>query len=66
MATALTSKGQLAGKAFAQYRRRGGVKTQVLPDFVIGANAAVLGCALLTRDAARYRSYFPTLQVIAP
>lgn len=56
----------LAGKAFAQYRRRGGVKTQVLPDFVIGAHAAVLGCALLTRDAARYRSYFPTLQVIAP
>ena len=56
----------LAGKAFAQYWRRGGVKTQVLPDFVIGAHAAVLGWPLLTRDAARYRSYFPTLQVIAP
>lgn len=56
----------LAGKAFAQYRRRGGAKTQVLPDFIIGAHAAVLGAALLTRDAARYRSYFPSVQVIAP
>ena len=56
----------LAGKAFAQYRQRGGVRTQVLPDFVIGAHAAVLGWSLLTRDAARYRTYFPTLQVIAP
>jgi predicted nucleic acid-binding protein len=56
----------LAGKAFAQYRRRGGAKAQVLPDFIIGAHAAVQGWSLLTRDAARYRSYFPTLQVIAP
>ena len=56
----------LAGKAYAQYRRRDGVKTQVSPDFIVGAHAAVLGWPLLTRDAARYRSYFPTLQVIAP
>jgi predicted nucleic acid-binding protein len=56
----------LAGKAFAQYRRRGGNKHQVLPDFFIGAHAAVLGCSLLTRDAARFRSYFPTLRVLAP
>jgi predicted nucleic acid-binding protein len=56
----------LAGKAFAQYRRRGGTKTQVLPDFFIGAHAAIQGWPLLTRDAARYRSYFPGLQVLAP
>ncbi len=56
----------LAGKAFRAYRRRGGVKTGVLPDFFIGAHAAVLKAPLLTRDAARYRSYFPTLELIAP
>lgn len=56
----------LAGKAFAQYRRRGGAKAQVLPDFIIGAHAAVSGWSLLTRDATRYRSYFPALRVIAP
>ena len=56
----------LAGKAFAQYRRRGGLRTQVLPDFFIGAHAAVRGWPLLTRDAARYRSYFPSLQIVAP
>jgi predicted nucleic acid-binding protein len=56
----------LAGKAFALYRRRGGSKAQVLPEFIIGAHAAVAGWPLLTRDAARYRSYFPSLQVIAP
>jgi predicted nucleic acid-binding protein len=56
----------LAGKAFAQYRKRGGNKHQVLPDFFIGAHAAVLGCSLLTRDAARFRTYFPTLRVLAP
>ncbi len=56
----------LAGKAFAQYRRRGGAKAQVLPDFIIGAHAAVSGWSLLTRDATRYRSYFPALPVIAP
>ncbi len=56
----------LAGKAFAQYRRRGGSKTQVLPDFFIGAHAAVQRWPLLTRDAGRYRSYFPKLEIVAP
>jgi predicted nucleic acid-binding protein len=56
----------LAGKAFAQYRRRGGTKVQVLPDFFIGAQAAVQGWPLLTRDALRYRTYFPTVEVLAP
>ena len=56
----------LAGKAFAQYRKRGGSKTQVLPDFFIGAHAAVEGWPLLTRDASRFRTYFPGLQVLAP
>jgi len=56
----------LAGKAFLQYRRRGGTKTQVLPDFFIGAQAAVNGWPVLTRDATRYRSYFPTVQLLTP
>jgi predicted nucleic acid-binding protein len=56
----------LAGKAFLQYRRSGGTKTQVLPDFFIGAHAAVNGWPLLTRDAARFRSYFSGLVVLAP
>jgi predicted nucleic acid-binding protein len=56
----------LAAKAFVQYRRRGGSKLQVLPDFFIGAHAAVEGWPLLTRDASRFRSCFPTLEVIAP
>jgi predicted nucleic acid-binding protein len=56
----------LAGKAFAQYRRRGGGKAQVLPDFFIGAHAAVQGWPLLTRNASRFRTYFPSLQVLAP
>ncbi len=56
----------LAAKAYAQYRRRGGSRQQVLPDFFIGAHAAVLGWPLLTRDARRFRSYFPTLDVVAP
>lgn len=56
----------LAGKAFAQYRGRGGVRTGVLADFFIGAHAAVTGQALLTRDIARYRTYFPTVTLIAP
>ena len=55
----------LAAKADAMYRRRGGNKHQVLPDFFIGAHAAVLGCSLLTREAARFCTYFPTLQVLA-
>ena len=56
----------LAGHAFRRYRRAGGGKSGVLPDFFIGAHAAVLGCAILTRDAARYRSYFPTVQLLTP
>ena len=56
----------LAGKAFQAYRRRGGVRRSPLPDFYIGAHAAVCGYQLLTRDAARYRTYFPTVQLIAP
>ena len=56
----------LAGKAYLQYRRRGGSKAQVLPDFFIGAQAAVEGWPLLTRDAGRFRTYFPSLEVVAP
>jgi predicted nucleic acid-binding protein len=56
----------LAGKAYLQYRRRGGSKAQVLPDFFIGAHAAVEGWPLLTRDAGRFRTYFPGLVVVAP
>jgi predicted nucleic acid-binding protein len=56
----------LAGKSFVQYRRRGGRKRAPLPDFYIGAHAAVSGMSLLTRDAARYRTYFPKLRLIAP
>jgi predicted nucleic acid-binding protein len=56
----------LAGKAFVQYRRLGGTKGNVLPDFFIGAHAAVLGCPLLTRDTRRYAAYFPSVRLIAP
>ena len=56
----------LAGKAFLQYRRKSGAKTGVLPDFFIGAHAAVAGISLLTRDARRYRTYFPKLTLITP
>jgi predicted nucleic acid-binding protein len=56
----------LAGKCFLAYRQRGGTKRLPLPDFFIGAHAAVAGYRLLTRDAARYRSYFPRLSLIAP
>lgn len=58
--------GFLAGKAFATYRARGGVKTRTLPDFLIGAHAAVAGHALLTRDPKVYRAYFPSVALIAP
>lgn len=58
--------GFLAGKCFSRYRARGGGRRSPLPDFYIGAHAAVMGMTLLTRDAARYRSYFPTLDVVAP
>jgi predicted nucleic acid-binding protein len=56
----------LAAKAFVKYRRRGGKRGSPLPDFIIGAHAAVAGYELLTRDASRYRTYFPTLKIIAP
>lgn len=56
----------LAGKAFVTYRKRGGGSGTPLPDFYIGAHAAVAGYRLLTRDAARYRTYFPTVDLIAP
>ena len=56
----------LAGKAYAQYRRQGGTKGNVLPDFFIGAHATILGCPLLTRDTRRYAAYFPSVRLIAP
>lgn len=56
----------LAGKAFVQYRRRGGTRVTTLPDFYIGAHAAVSELTLLTRDASRYRTYFPTVGLVAP
>jgi len=56
----------LAGKAHLAYRRRGGARTSPLPDFFIGAHAAVAGYRLLTRDPARYRTYFPDVALIAP
>jgi predicted nucleic acid-binding protein len=56
----------LAGKVFKSYRSRGGRRNAPLPDFFVGAHAAVEGLALLTRDAKRYREYFPKLKIIAP
>ena len=56
----------LAGKAFLSYKQRSGSKTSTLPDFFIGAHAAVRGYTLLTRDAARYRTYFPALTLVTP
>jgi predicted nucleic acid-binding protein len=56
----------LAGKAFQRYRAGGGTRTGVLPDFFVGAHAAVARLPLLTRDVRRYRTYFPTLRLIAP
>ena len=58
--------GFLAGKAYVSYRNRGGKRRSLLPDFLIGAHAAVAGYRVLTRDPKRYRSYFPTLELIAP
>ena len=58
--------GFLAAKAFVRYRRAGGVRRAPLPDFYIGAHAAVAGLTLLTRDAKRYRTYFPTVRLLAP
>jgi predicted nucleic acid-binding protein len=56
----------LAGKVFRQYRLAGGVRTGVLPDFFIGAHAVIADCMLITRDAARYRTCFPGIALIAP
>lgn len=56
----------LAGKAFLNYRRQKGTKQGVLPDFYIGAHAAINDCLLITRDVSRYRTYFPTVKLITP
>jgi predicted nucleic acid-binding protein len=56
----------LAGKAYQKYRKSGGIKNGVLPDFFIGAHAAVTGMTLLTRDRRRYETYFPSVTLIAP
>jgi predicted nucleic acid-binding protein len=56
----------LAGQAFARYRKSGGVRTGVLPDFFLGAHAQAAGLPLLTRDTGRYRTYFPKVKLIAP
>jgi hypothetical protein len=58
--------GFLAGKAFLTYRRRGGTRRSPLPDFYIGAHAAIRGYRLLTRDATRYRTYFPGVGLVCP
>ncbi|KGN34854.1 DNA-binding protein [Knoellia sinensis KCTC 19936] len=58
--------GFLAGKAYSAYRSRGGAKRSTLPDFYIGAHAAVSGHSLLTRDAARFSTYFPTIAITSP
>ncbi len=58
--------GFLAGKAFVRYRLAQGSRPSPLPDFFIGAHAAIDGMALLTRDAKRYRTYFPTVELISP
>lgn len=56
----------LAGRAFREYRRRAGTKRSQLPDFFIGAHAAVEGLRLLTRDTRRYRTYFPSVELVVP
>jgi predicted nucleic acid-binding protein len=56
----------LAGKAFVKYRRNGGPRPSVLPDFMIGAHAAVAGMSILTRDVRRYRNFFPGVKLVTP
>ena len=56
----------LSGRARALYRQRGGTRASLLADFLVGAHAADLGCPVLTRDVARFASYFPQLELIAP
>lgn len=56
----------MAGKAFQRYRAAGGTRSGVLPDFFIGAHAAVANIPLLTRDVQRYRTYFPSVELIVP
>jgi len=56
----------IAGKAFQRYRAAGGIRTGVLPDFFLGAHAEVTGSLLLTRDMSRYRTYFPSVELISP
>jgi predicted nucleic acid-binding protein len=56
----------MVGKVFQEYRSRGGPRTSVLPDFFVGAQAVALGAPLITRDVRRYRTYFPTIELIAP
>lgn len=58
--------GFLAGRVFGEYRRRGGKRPRPLPDFYIGAHAAVDGLTLVTRDASRYRTYFPKVEIVCP
>ena len=58
--------GFLTGKAYLAYRKRGGTKRSPMPDFYVGAHAVIGSMTLLTRDAARYRTYFPALNIIAP
>ena len=60
------SASYLAGKAYVRYRDRGGKRRSLLPNFLIGAHAAVSGFRMLTRDPKRYRSYFPSLELISP
>jgi predicted nucleic acid-binding protein len=55
-----------AAQAYKRYRKAGGARTSILPDFYIGAHAQVEGLTVITRDAARYRTYFPSVELIAP
>lgn len=56
----------LAGRVFQEYRKRGGIRTGVLADFFIGAHAAIAHATLITRNASRYRTYFPTVELVTP